>query len=220
MKGPSSTSTTVRTAPGDGPASRLSQRPRKDRQMTRQDGGSRSLALRWPRGIAAMTLLAVVTGFLSLAGTSAAQAQEWLTPYDSNKSRFAPRSNLGYAPTPDVAPRRQKARTAVVRSDDDDTPKRRRDNSQARLSSTPAAPSLGHPRAGPSQPSTPPPAAPSMAGAGMRAPNGPLSHFMQHAHLHPQQQHQLGPLTPPQSMRSSVSRHALSSPATAYGSMI
>ena len=95
-----------------------------------------------------MTLLAVVTGFLSLAGTSAAQAQEWLTPYDSNKSRFAPRSNLGYAPTPDVAPRRQKARTAVVRSDDDDTPKRRRTRTAKSTSSDDDSGSSSRPKVG------------------------------------------------------------------------
>jgi hypothetical protein len=93
-----------------------------------------------------------------------------------------------------------------------DTPKRRRDNSQARLPNTSAARSLPNPRTGPSQPTTPPPAPPTATS--MNVPNGPVSQFMQH----PQQQ--LGPLTPPQSMRSSVGRHPVSSPAAMYGGMM
>lgn len=115
--------------------------------MTRQDGGSRALARGWPRRICLAMLLAMIAGFASLAGAPAAQAQEWLTPYDSNKSRFAARSNLGYAPTPDVAPRRQKSRSAAVRSDDD-SPKQRRTRSARAKSSDDDSGASSRPKVG------------------------------------------------------------------------
>lgn len=111
-----------------------------------------------------------------------------------------------------------------------DTPKRRRDQAHNPRMPGPPLSSVGlagmhdqHQR-----PGTPPPTLPpglstasyaTMAGGG--GINTSIPQYMHpHQHHHPHHHQALGPLTPPQSLRSSVGRTLLSSPTTMYGNVI
>ncbi|OAA64124.1 hypothetical protein LEL_10644 [Akanthomyces lecanii RCEF 1005] len=113
-----------------------------------------------------------------------------------------------------------------------DTPKRKRDQvHNQRIPGPPLSVGLAGIHDQQQRPGTPPPTLPhglsnasyaSMSGGGI---NTSIPHYM---HPHQQQNHphhhhhrqSLGPLTPPQSLRSSVGRTLLSSPTTMYGNAI
>ena len=77
--------------------------------------------------------VAVVAVVAAIAGASSAQAQEWLTPYDSNKTKFAERSARGTSSAPEVAPRKRRSHHVAVDASDDDSAPRARRTRTARL---------------------------------------------------------------------------------------
>ncbi|KAM3552021.1 hypothetical protein ARSEF4850_007590 [Beauveria asiatica] len=116
-----------------------------------------------------------------------------------------------------------------------DTPKRRRDQGHTPRMPGPPLSSMalgGLHDQQQQRPGTPPPTLPhglptasyasmSGGGGGINTSIPQYMHPQQHQHQHPHHHHQaLGPLTPPQSLRSSVGRTLLSSPATMYGNVI
>ncbi|KAJ3494273.1 hypothetical protein NLG97_g4186 [Lecanicillium saksenae] len=107
-----------------------------------------------------------------------------------------------------------------------DTPKRRRDHAHnVRMPGPPlSSVGLGSMHDQQQRPGTPPPTLPHGLPAVSYATMGGGINTSIPQYMHPHQQHPhhqaLGPLTPPQSLRSSVGRTLLSSPANMYGNVI